>query len=79
MVSFNNARFLQSEVAGIEVDDRVISAYEGLNRAKGEELAVRLCRDAAEAISAYVDGYYIMTPFQRVELVCRVMDAIKGL
>lgn len=79
VVSYNNARFLQSEVAGIAVDDRVISAYEGLNRAQGEELAVRLCRDAAMKIAPHVDGYYIMTPFQRVELVCRVMDAIKGL
>lgn len=79
VVSFNNARFLQSEVAGIDVDDRVISAYEGLNRTQGEALAVRLCRDAANEIAPYVDGYYIMTPFQRVELVCRVMEAIKEL
>ncbi|MBQ7886475.1 MAG: bifunctional homocysteine S-methyltransferase/methylenetetrahydrofolate reductase [Clostridia bacterium] len=79
VVSFNNARFLQSEVAGIAVDDHVISAYEGLNRAQGEELAVRLCRDAAEKIAPHVDGYYIMTPFQRVELVCRVMETIKEL
>ncbi|MBQ8620292.1 MAG: bifunctional homocysteine S-methyltransferase/methylenetetrahydrofolate reductase, partial [Clostridia bacterium] len=63
VVSFNNARFLQSEVAGIDVDDRVISAYEGLDRVQGEALAVRLCRDAAEAIAPDVDGYYIMTPF----------------
>ena len=79
VVSFNNARFLQSEVAGITVDDRIIRAYEGLDRAQGEELAVRLCKDAAQQIAPYVDGYYIMTPFQRVELVCRVMEAIRNL
>ena len=72
-----NARFLQSEVHGIAVDDAVIRAYEGLNRAQGEELAVRLCRDAAERIAPFVDGYYIMTPFQRTGLVCRVMEAIE--
>ena len=77
VVSFNNARFLQSEVSGISVDDRVICAYEGLNREQGEELAVRLCCDAVQEIADCVDGYYIMTPFQRVELVCRVMEAIK--
>ena len=79
VVSYNNARFLQSEVAGISVDDRVIHAYEGLNRDQAEELAVRLCHDAAQRISENVDGFYIMTPFQRVSLVCRVMEAIKGL
>jgi len=79
VVSFNNARFLQSEVAGISVDDRVISAYQDLDRTQGEELAVRLCCDAARHIAPYVDGYYIMTPFQRVELVCRVMERISKL
>ena len=48
VVSYNNARFLQSEVAGITVDDRIVCAYEGLDRVRGEELAVRLCREAAE-------------------------------
>ena len=79
VVSFNNARFLQSEVAGISVDERVISAYKDLDRAQGEALAVRLCCDAAREIAPYIDGYYIMTPFQRVELVCRVMEAIQKL
>ena len=79
VVSYNNARFLQSEVAGITVDDRVVSAYQGLDRAQGEALAVRLCRDAAEQIAPYVEGYYIMTPFQRVELICSVMEAIADL
>ena len=79
VVSSNNARFLHSEVAGISLDERIIAAYEGLDRAQGEEMAVRLCRDAAKRIRPYVDGYYIMTPFQRVSLVCRVMKEIENL
>lgn len=79
VVSHNNARFLQSEVSGISVDDRVIEAYNGLDRTQAESLAVSLCRDAAKEIASYVDGYYIMTPFQRVELVCRVMEEIRKI
>lgn len=79
VVSCNNARFLSSEVAGISVDERVIAAYEGLDRAQGEALAVRLCAQAAARIAPDVDGYYIMTPFQRVQLVCRVMEALKKI
>ena len=79
VVSCNNARFLSSEVAGISVDERVIAAYEGRDRARGEDLAVRLCTQAAKRIAPDVDGYYIMTPFQRVQLVCRVMEALKKL
>lgn len=79
VVSEKNARFLQSEVHGITVDEAVVRAYTGLDRAQGEDMAVRLCREAASRISPFVDGYYIMTPFQRVELVCRVIRATRNL
>lgn len=77
VVSEKNARFLSSEVAGIALDQRVIDAYIGLDREQAEKLAIQLCADAARRIAPYVDGYYIMTPFQRIELVCRVMDSIR--
>ena len=79
VVSEKNARFLQSKVHGITVDEAVVRAYAGLDRAQGEDMAVRLCREAASRISPFVDGYYIMTPFQRVELVCRVIRATRNL
>lgn len=79
VVSEKNARFLQSEVHGITVDEAVVRAYAGLDRAQGEDMAVRLCREAASRISPFVDGYYMMTPFQRVKLVCRVIRATRNL
>lgn len=79
VVSEKNARFLQSEVHGITVDEAVVRVYAGLDRAQGEDMAVRLCREAASRISPFVDGYYMMTPFQRVELVCRVIRATRNL
>lgn len=79
VVSEKNARFLHSEVAGITVDDRVVRAYAELNREESERLAIKLCRDAARRVAPFVDGFYIMTPFQRVELVCEVIKAIQNL
>lgn len=52
VVSEKNARFLQSEVHGITVDDVVVRAYAGLDREQGEALAVRLCEAAAKRIGA---------------------------
>lgn len=79
VVSHKNACFLSSEVAGITLDEAVVRAYEGLDRQQAEELALRLCEDAARRIAPYVDGFYIMTPFQRVALVCRVMERLRAL
>lgn len=41
VVSERNARFMESEIAGI-VEERIINAYHGLDREAAEELAVRL-------------------------------------
>ena len=77
IVSYKNACFLKREVRGMEIEDAVIRAYEGLDREQGEVMARRLCRDMAQDIAPYVDGYYIMTPFRRVTLVKQIMQDIK--
>lgn len=79
IVSHKNARFLDNEVAGMLVDPRILNAYEGLDREQGEILAQRLCMDVVKRISQDVDGYYIMTPFQRVELVKRIVQSISRI
>lgn len=79
VVSHKNASFLQYEVSGIRMDEKVLRAYEGLDRAGGEAMARKLCRDVAVRIAPYVDGFYIMTPFQRVELVADVIREVREL
>ena len=48
-----------------------------LGRRQAEALAKRLCLDTARRIGPYVDGYYIMTPFRRVELVKGIIAELK--
>ena len=77
IVSWQNARFLQREVAGMDVGEDLLSAYEGLSREEGEALGARLCLEWAREIGPWTDGYYIMTPFRRVALVKEIMKGIK--
>ena len=79
IVSYKNACFLQNEVAGVTVDPDILEAYRGLDRAQGEALARKICREAAQAVRQSVDGFYIMTPFQRVNLVSALMAELRGL
>ena len=79
IVSYKNACFLQNEVAGVSLDEDLLRAYEGLDRAQGEALARRVCREAAQAVADCVEGYYIMTPFQRVALVSALMAELRAL
>ena len=77
IVSQRNALFMNSEVAGITVDQEIIDRYAGLDRAQGEELAVRISTAIAKEIAPYVDGFYLMTPFGRTGLMGRIMDEIR--
>ena len=77
VVSERNARFMESEISGIHVEERIIDAYHGLNRAEAEELAVQLSLEIAKDITPYIDGYYIITPFARTTLVARIVKGLK--
>ena len=79
VVSYNNARFLQREVAGVAIDESIVASYAGLDRAQGEARGLQLCLDAARDIAPWVDGYYIMTPFRRVALVKALMAHLRRL
>lgn len=76
VVSYRNACFMNSEMAGIDVDQRIIDAYRDKDRVEGEELAWKISTQVARDITPYVDGYYLITPFKRVELILRIVQSI---
>ena len=77
VVSERNARFMESEISGIHVEERIINAYHGLDRETAEELAVKLSLEIAQDIAPYIDGYYIITPFARTALVARIVKELR--
>lgn len=77
VVSHRNALFMNSEISGITVDETIIRLYEGLDRDRGEELAVTISAAIAHEIAPYVDGFYLMTPFGRTGLMARIMARIR--
>jgi len=77
VVSHRNACFLNNEISGMRVCDEIVALYEGKERAEAEELAVSISAAIAREIEPYVDGYYLMTPFKRVELMTRILHEIR--
>lgn len=76
IVSHRNATFMNSEIAGITVSDVIVAQYEGLNKEQAGELAVTLTTEIAKSMAPYVDGYYIITPFSRTDLILRIIENI---
>ena len=77
VVSQRNAIFMENEVNGIHVDEAIIQKFEGLNRAAGEELGLEVSVQAAKAAAPYADGFYLMTPFNRVALMERLIARLR--
>ncbi|MCD8216511.1 MAG: methylenetetrahydrofolate reductase, partial [Clostridiales bacterium] len=80
VVSERNARFMDSEINGINVDPGITALYVGKNREEAEDLAVEISSEIMRRISPYVDGYYLMTPFGRTGLMARIIqESISGV
>ena len=78
VVSQRNAIFMENEINGIHVEEEIIQRFEGLDRAAGEEMGLAISLKVAQAVLPYADGFYLMTPFNRVALMERLITRLKN-
>lgn len=79
VVSSRNARFMDSEINGISVDPKITEMYEGKSRAECTQLAIDISSEIARRIAPYVDGYYLITPFMRTDIITAVTEQIRAM
>lgn len=78
LVSRKNALFIANEMPGMRVPDEIVDAYkEDMTRDEAEQVAVCVSLEIARKLEPVTDGFYFMTPFNRVSLICRIMDEIR--
>ena len=77
VVSQRNAIFMENEVNGIHVDAEIIQRFAGLDREQGEQLGLEVAVQAAKAAAPSADGFYLMTPFNRIALMERLIARLK--
>ena len=77
VVSQRNAIFMENEINGIHVEEDIIRQFAGLDRAQGEELGLAISLKMAREALPYVDGFYLMTPFNRVALMERLIARLR--
>lgn len=76
LVSLRHAEFLHNEVPGIMVPEAVRERLRraGEGRARGEGL--RIAQEVVAELAEFVQGFYVMPPMGRYELVFSLMEAI---
>lgn len=78
LVSYKNALFMKNELPGIDVPEEIINCYRpDMERAEAEETAVRISVEIGKKAMDFADGFYFMTPFNRVLLVNRIIDGLR--
>ncbi|MBP7402846.1 MAG: methylenetetrahydrofolate reductase, partial [Clostridia bacterium] len=73
VVSHRNALFLNNEVHGIRIPDSMVEAFRDLPRDEAAALGVRYAVDTIRDAAGLADGFHLMTPFRRTEMVARIL------
>lgn len=79
LVSHKNACFVDNEISGINVAPEIIERYRDLDKEAAGRLAVEISAAMAGAISPYVDGYYLITPFKRIDIIAEIIRHVKAI
>ena len=77
VVSQRNAIFMENEINGIHVEEDIIQRFASLDREQGEALGLEVSMQMARDALPYADGFYLMTPFNRVALMERLIARLK--
>ena len=78
IVSYKNAQFLNNELSGVNIPKNYVDRFKPeMSKEEAEVVGVDMAVEIANKIKDYVDGIYFMTPFNRVEMIIKIMDKIK--
>lgn len=79
IVSYKNAQFLANEITGMRIDPQIIDLYKGKSREESEKISAQISKKIMQECLPYCDGFYLMTPFQRIELMRPLIQEAKRL
>lgn len=79
IAGWKNALFLNNEVSGIEIPEDFIRELQGLSPQEVWEASVSYSMKIVRNVYSEADGFYIMTPLKKTELVSLLIEQIRIL
>ena len=74
LISRKNALFMKNEIAGVMVTDEIVDRYPAnVSKEEGELIGIEIAKEIIEMSKDFVDGYYFSFPFNRVEMLGKIM------
>ncbi|MBR5484882.1 MAG: bifunctional homocysteine S-methyltransferase/methylenetetrahydrofolate reductase [Oscillospiraceae bacterium] len=79
VASYKNAVFLNNEVTGITIPDEVMNKLKDKSAEEVVEISSEYSLGIMKQLWDSCDGYYIMTPLKKVELICKLLKGLNDL
>ncbi|HEY8891531.1 MAG TPA: bifunctional homocysteine S-methyltransferase/methylenetetrahydrofolate reductase [Clostridium sp.] len=79
IVSYRNACFMNNEISGISVSEEIMEQYKDISKEEAGILAIKISTEIAQNIYPFVDGFYLMTPFKRIDIISKIIENISSI
>jgi 5,10-methylenetetrahydrofolate reductase len=79
LVSERNAEFLHHEVPGIDVPEAVRKRMAGKRGEAGRKEGIEISKEFMADIAPHVQGYYLITPMNRYEMIAELTQFAHAL
>jgi len=79
VAGYKNALFLTNEVSGIEIPEAVIESLRDQTPEEAARISVEYSMSIVRKVYAAADGFYIMTPLRKTNIVCGLIEQIRRL
>jgi len=77
LVSYKNAEFLNNELPGVTIPEHYINSFKtNMTKEEGEEVGIEIALNIINKIKGHVDGLYLITPFNRIDMMMRLVKNI---
>ena len=78
LVSYRNAQFLNNEIPGINIPDKYVNRFKkDMDKETSEKIGIEIAVDLAKQMKEYVDGFYFITPFNRANMIKKIMKKLE--
>ena len=77
IVNYRNAQFLNNEVPGIEIPQKYVDRFDpDMSKREAEQVGIELAVELANNLREHVDGLYFINPFNRIEMIMKILQRL---
>ena len=78
-VSYRNASYMHNQISGIRLSQEILDRYYHTpDKDQAALLGVSIVLEISQKIAPWVDGYYLMTPFKRIDLIQKIVTSLSS-